>query len=692
MNTDIVISLIIVNYNVKDFLEQALNSVRRALSSIPAEIIVIDNASIDGSVQMLKQRFPDVMLIGNEKNIGFSAGNNLGLACARGQFLILLNPDTIVQEDTFTKLLAFFDKNPQASAATCKILNPDGSFSVDCRHAVPTPLTAFWKLTGLNRLFPKSKIFGKYNLTYLDENETHQVEAISGSFMMLRRSIVEKVGLLDESFFMYCEDIDYCHRINMAGGKIYYAPESQIIHYKGESTKKNNLDYVITFNRSLYQFYKKHYQQKYLYPFEWLILLGVVIRGMIIFLRNNLTLYYPILLDTVILNGLLFISFYLRYELKHGFSLGNFFDEYIIINIITSATYFLTALYFESVNRERYSINKIVKANLATFMFVSALTFFFNQFAFSRLIVLACAVMSPLFMVAWRLVSGIRGQKPSPALGRDFFSKRTLIVGFDDETRQLLRKLEGHVGAGLELSGIVSPQREDVGQFFGSLPVVASLDQLPDYLRLSKTNLIIFTTHNIPYQTILTTMSRIQNPRIEFKIVPDHLEFVIGKSNIERLDTLPLVDIEYAYGRLFNRFVKRAFDLITSLLLLILLLPAQLFILPQWWRRVSKQQLCSNNGARKQLLWTEHGMLLKWSLGLINVFRGVLSFVGAPIAFKTEDAATFSYKPGLTGLVQINRLRIASNQQRENYELHYLKNQNLFFDLEILIKSVINRF
>ena len=237
---EIVISVIIVNYNVREFLEQCLNSVQRALNNIPSEIIVIDNASVDGSVPVIRQRFPDVILIENKANKGFSAANNQGLEIARGQFIVLLNPDTVVQEDTFVKLLEFFEKTPDASAATCKILNPDGTFSVDCRHSIPTPLTAFWKVVGLSRIFPKSKIFGRYNLTYLDENSLYPVEAISGSFMMMRREIVKKVGKLDEDFFMYCEDIDYCHRINKAGGKIYYVPNSQIIHYKGESTKKNN--------------------------------------------------------------------------------------------------------------------------------------------------------------------------------------------------------------------------------------------------------------------------------------------------------------------------------------------------------------------------------------------------------------------------------------------------------------------
>ncbi|RMG65927.1 MAG: glycosyltransferase family 2 protein, partial [Calditrichaeota bacterium] len=280
------ISVVIVSYNVKAYLQQALHSLQRALQGISHEIFVVDNASVDGTVPMLRRRFPDVIVIENQENVGFGRANNQALARARGEFVVMINPDTVVQEDTFRKLLEFFERTPDAAAATCKIINPDGSFSVDCRHAIPTPMVAFWKVTGLSRLFPHSKIFGQYNLTYLDPDETYPVPAVSGSFMMVKRQVLEEVGFFDERFFMYCEDIDLCYRINLKGYKIYYVPTTQIIHYKGESTKKNNLDYVITFNRALYQFFQKYYASSYGFLIRWTIVLGIVLRGVFIFLRN----------------------------------------------------------------------------------------------------------------------------------------------------------------------------------------------------------------------------------------------------------------------------------------------------------------------------------------------------------------------------------------------------------------------
>lgn len=682
------ISVIIVNYNVRDFLEQCILSLKRALKDIPAEIIVVDNASIDGSVRMMKERFPEVRLIESADNLGFSAGNNLALKEARGAFVVLINPDTVVQEDTFSSLLQFFGDHPEASAATCKIINPDGSFSVDCRHSVPTPATAFWKLLGFNRLFPKSRIFGRYNLTYLDENEVNQVEAISGSFMMVRREMVNQVGLLDEDFFMYCEDIDYCHRINLAGGKIFYVPESQIIHYKGESTKKNNLDYIITFNKSLYKFFQKHYQQKYSYPFRWIILLGVILRGLIIFSRNTLKQYFPFILDSLILNAILFVSFMVRFELLRGFSLNEFFNQHIFVNLITTVTYFFASLFFGTLHRDRFSLIKTVKANLLTYTLVAASTFFIRQLAFSRLVVLFAAVLNTGLMIGWRLLFRYFSRKSSASPGHRLFSKRALIVGSEEESRNLMSKLNERLDTAINISGIVALTDSDVGRTIDGIPVVASLEHLPDFLNLRRNDLVIFTTHNISYEQIMQTMAAARHQNIEFKMVPDHLEYMVSKSNIERLESVPLVDIEYAYGNPFNRFVKRSFDVIAAGLLFLPLLPLFLVALAAGRRRISRKELDSGSHHKKSIFWSQRRGLLRFLLLLFEVLRGNLSLVGAPIDASGKRTLQFDYKPGITGILQVNSPERIQRIGADKLELHYLKNQSLWLDLEILFKTV----
>lgn len=679
---DIIISVIIVNYNVKDFLEQSLESVKRALKDINSEIIVVDNNSVDGSVQMLDERFPDTHVIVNNENVGFACGNNLAIKKARGTYIVLLNPDTLVQENTFLVLLNFFQNTPDASAATCKILNPDGTFSIDCRHSIPTPLTAFWKIIGLNRLFPKSKIFGKYNLTYLDENETYPVDAISGSFMMIRKEIVDRIGLLDESFFMYCEDIDYCHRINQAGGRIYYFPDTQIIHYKGESTKVNQLDYIITFNKSLYQFYKKHYTQKYIYPFKWLILLGITIRGTIIYFKNTISRYYPIILDLIILNVSLFFTFWGRFAYKDVFNINDFFHEYIVINIITSVTYIGSALFYDLLEKGLFFREKVFKVLFTTFLFVAALTAFFKQFAFSRLVVLIAAIVSSVIMVGWRIIVS-RSALNKSALRREFFIKKALIVGEDKGAENLLLKLDQRMKSGLNIAGVVSLKNDHIGREIAGYKIVTSLEKLEEYVRIKKIDIIIFSTQNIPYELILKTMINLQGRQVEFKMVPGHLEFMIGKSNVEKLDTMPLVDIQYAYGKTFNQLIKRIFDLCLSSLIIPIMLPVYIYYL---FLNSKTEILEIQIGQLKTKIFKSKKSLGNFALNVLNIWLGKMSFIGAPLEHTTD--LKFRYKPGITGLVQINKDKLNSENAKENYELFYLKSQSIFLDIEILFTAI----
>ncbi|MCL6098115.1 MAG: glycosyltransferase family 2 protein, partial [Bacteroidetes bacterium] len=197
------LSIIIVNYNVKEFLLNMLDSVQKAAKTISAEIIVVDNASDDGSVESIKEKFPSIKLIVNEKNIGFGAANNIAMLHALGKYFLLINPDTIVREDTFTKMISFFEQNPEAGIAGCKVLNADGTLQLACRRGFPGPWTSFTKVMGLSTLFPKSRLFARYNLTYLDENKTYEVDAVSGAFMMMRKQVYDKIGGFDREFFMY---------------------------------------------------------------------------------------------------------------------------------------------------------------------------------------------------------------------------------------------------------------------------------------------------------------------------------------------------------------------------------------------------------------------------------------------------------------------------------------------------------
>lgn len=256
------LSVVIVNYNVKAYLEQCLRTVQEALKGMQGEVFVVDNQSTDGSVDMVRREFPAVKLLANKENIGFSRANNQAIRACSGQYILLLNPDTVVGEEVFRKVVAFMDANPQAGGLGVKMIDGTGKFLPESKRGLPTPTVAFYKIIGLSRLFPRSRHFGRYHLGHLPENEAASIEILSGACMFLRRKVLDQVGLLDESFFMYGEDIDLSYRILLGGHENWYFPEARIIHYKGESTKKSSVNYVFVFYNAMVIFARKHFTRR----------------------------------------------------------------------------------------------------------------------------------------------------------------------------------------------------------------------------------------------------------------------------------------------------------------------------------------------------------------------------------------------------------------------------------------------
>lgn len=254
----ITLSIVIVNYNVCGFLEQCLLSVRDAVKGISHEIFVVDNASTDGSEAYISTRFPQVKYIYNTENVGFSKANNQAIAQSSGRYVLLLNPDTVVGESVLDEACHFLDEHDDARALGVKMIDGDGKFLPESKRGFPSPWVSFCKIFGLSKLFPYSRRFGRYHLRFLDENSTHRVDVLSGAFMLLRRSTLDRCGLLDENFFMYGEDIDLSYRMTLTGEKNYYLP-LRILHYKGESTKTESLRYVRIFYQAMFIFLRKHY-------------------------------------------------------------------------------------------------------------------------------------------------------------------------------------------------------------------------------------------------------------------------------------------------------------------------------------------------------------------------------------------------------------------------------------------------
>jgi len=278
------LTVVIVNYNVKYYLEQCLYSVERALQGMQGEVYVVDNASSDGSIDYLRRKFPWVYYIENTKNYGFSVANNMAIRKARGEYVLLLNPDTIVGEDTLKQCVAFMDAHSEVGGLGVRQQRVDGSMAPESRRGVPTPWTAFCKMSGLGSKFPQSTLFGRYYMQYLPIDKPSYIEVISGACMFIRAEVFGKCGLLDETFFMYGEDVDMSYRILKAGYKNVFYPAT-ILHYKGESTQKSSYRYAIVFHKAMYIFFKKHFS----YNFLLLMIVSLAIYGkaFLTYLKNQ---------------------------------------------------------------------------------------------------------------------------------------------------------------------------------------------------------------------------------------------------------------------------------------------------------------------------------------------------------------------------------------------------------------------
>lgn len=670
------LSVVIVNFNVRQFLENALISLARAMDGIDGEVFVVDNASDDGSAEMVRTKFPTVRLIENTVNVGFARANNQALRLAAGEFLLLINPDTVVQEDTLRVMLRFFRDHSDAGLAGCKILNPDGSLQLPCRRSYPTPWVAFTKITGLSTLFPTSRLFGKYNLTYRDPDATYPVDAVSGSFMMIRRAVYDAVGGLDEQFFMYGEDLDWCYRVQQAGFNVYYVHETQIVHYKGESTRRSNLDEVRVFYGAMELFVQKHFHRS---PAVVIFLrLGIALRAAAAWGARTLQPVAFALLDMALVVGALILGEILYFGKLFRFPEYAYPVAWTVPALLVAFVGSLARLY----TTHRFSIVRAASSVFVSYVIVAATVFFAKDFAFSRAVLLIAAVLTLIAVPGWRLVAMAAGKRRWLAPKRKtLFGSRTLVVGTGTAGQEVLRRLRARVADGYDVVGLVDTTNARVGEKIGGVEVVGTVENIAKVIDERRITDVILSTDELPYTTILSMMSRSRTSPVNFRMVPTSLEAIIGKTRIDDLDPLPLVDIEYNIHRPSHRFTKRLLDIVLSLVLLATVYPVVRLLAGIG---ILRPKGAASAGIRK----------------LPQVLRGRLSFVGRPIgdmpdpapvgaAGSAPNGGPYLGPYGLTGLVQISPLEGLSPEEIERYELYYAKNQSVLLDLEILLKAVL---
>ncbi len=564
------LSVIIVNYNVIHFLEQCLHSVRKASAGLACEVFVVDNNSVDGSVKMVEEKFPEVKLIANHDNVGFSRANNQAIRISKGEYVLLLNPDTIVEDDTFTKVVDFMDEHKDAGGLGVKMVDGKGKFLPESKRGLPTPTVAFYKIFGFSKLFPKSKTFGQYHLSFLDKDQTHEVDILSGAFMLMRKSVLDKTGLLDESYFMYGEDIDLSYRIIKAGYKNYYFPETRIIHYKGESTKKSSVNYVVVFYQAMVIFAKTHFSQKNARLFSILINLAIYFRAFLaIFNRFTKKAFLPITDAVIIYAGMFFIKYYWAQSVIFPDG-GDYPPIYTYAIVPLYIVIWLTSVYLSGGYDKPISLFRIFKGLFSGTVFILVVYSLLDEtLRFSRALTLLGALWGYISMTGTRLTLNLLGFKGFE-IGENE-NKRYLVIGEKDEA-QRVASLLSTIESQPSFIGLVSHNsNENISKDF-----IGTFDQIKDIITIYKINELIFCAKSIPARLIIDKMSDVQDPGIEFKIAPPESMSLIGSNSINTAGDLYTLELN-SINKTINRRNKRSLDFISSIVLL-LSLPISIFL------------------------------------------------------------------------------------------------------------------
>ncbi len=551
------LSIVIVNYNVKYFLEQCLYSVEKASRNMKIEVFVVDNNSVDGSCAMVREKFPKVHLIENNKNLGFSKANNQAIRLAKGRHILLLNPDTVIEEDTLDLCVRFMSDHPEAGALGVKMIDGNGKYLPESKRSLPTPRVAFCKIFGLSGLFPTSKIFSKYHLGYLDKNQVHEVDILPGAFMMIRKSALEKTGLLDEDFFMYGEDIDLSYRLLKAGYKNYYYPEITIIHYKGESTKKGSLNYVVTFYNAMIIFARKHFSKRMARSYVVLINLAVYFRAFLSIIKRFIYNVALPLFDTVIfyLGFILIKPVWESYKFPEG---GEYPKEYMHYVVPAYVLIWIITLFFSGGYDKPVKLSSVIKGIISgTLIILVIYALLPESMRYSRALLLLGATWSLTTSLLIRFtlhLLKIRGFELEL-----YRKKKIIIVGHQDEAKRVESVME-QTDIKPEIVGLVSPERKQSDDFIGSI------HQIEEIVKVNRIDEIIFCAKDIPAQNIIGYMINLANVKVDYKIAPPETLTIIGSNSINTAENLYLIDFNII-NKPSNRRNKRLFDVVSSLLL-----------------------------------------------------------------------------------------------------------------------------
>lgn len=509
------LSVVIVNYNVKAYLEQCLRTVEKAMQSVEGEVFVVDNQSTDGSVEMVRDRFPWVRLIANQDNVGFSRANNQAIREAQGDHVLLLNPDTVVGEDVFRSVVDFMNANPNIGGLGVKMIDGTGHFLPESKRGLPTPQVAFFKIIGLTRLFPKSRLFGRYHLGHLPEDEAAPIEILSGACMFLRKRTLDQVGLLDESFFMYGEDIDLSYRITLGGYQNWYYPAARIIHYKGESTKKSSVNYVFVFYNAMAIFAKKHFTARSAGVFPALINGSIYLSAAAALVRRFVERTFLVLLDLMLVFATLALSPVVPQRWPIIQEVG--------IDLLIGGLVVGWSALFGAYDRPLRPFAPM----MAMLPPALALLVLLASGGLDRDVAIDLLTMVGVWAVAAMIMRAVLFQLRIKGLGiRRKERERVLALGSPVEAKRALALLwQTHFGLGRTIA--IDPSTQEAG-----------MDVLRERIAKERIGEVVFCSKDMAWSSIIDHLERLRRRGTEFKIAQPDSSFIIGPSSIESLQDL----------------------------------------------------------------------------------------------------------------------------------------------------------
>ena len=633
------LSIIIVNYNVKYFLAHCLLSVLYASKNSQVEVFVVDNMSQDGSVEMVKEKFPWVKLIANEENVGFAKANNQAVELSTGKYILYLNPDTIVPEDCFEKCIAYMDAHEKVGALGCRLIDGKGIFLPESKRGFPTAQAAFFKISGLSSIFKKSTFFNQYHLGFLSEHETNEVDVLVGCFMFCRKKVIDEVGSFDEEYFMYGEDIDLSYKIKQAGFSNVYFPETTVIHYKGESTKKGSLNYVKMFYQAMIIFAKKHFKNSQKGLFVMLIQFAIYLRAMLAFVTRIFSLVKLPLIDAgLLLSSLMTMKILWIKNIKVDTQYSNallavFFGSYILI--------WLTSIFVNGGYDKPYKPTRVMRGmligGLITLVIYGLLP---ETFRFSRGITVMGALLGTLCILSIRKgmqLLGVKSVEPD-----NLSQQKVLIIGNSEEEAEIKHLLD-KAFIEKKIIGTVSPTDEKENNQLGIFSLTKQV------CKLYKVTEIIFAQQQLSFQKIIDTIQSC-GPLMDYKIHSMGTDSIIGSNSKNTAGDLYSTEIVYTISTVANKRNKRLVDILISI---VMILFAPFFI---WFAKNKRSYL----------------------INLFFVLMGSKTFVGY------EDEQLPTLKPYLLDVFPTIEKFNIPNSNKEHLNWIYAKNYDAWQDIQLI--------